>query len=180
MRRVCGLNTSPQLPCSNTWDRTWWFIGFIIFLPLALFRGQREAMKVPVLLNLQLPRFGPAHIRESVLFLEQPGLPATDYLFRGIIKATGRLQWGSMANLEWSVVCVCVSRLFATDATSPCRPWVVPKHGCSLSVPCVEFFWYVSFMSRYPWLSGHLHTISHGDLKFATFQIKWIISYLPR
>ena len=147
----------------------------LLFLP-----GEREAMKVPGLLSLHLPSFGPAHIRESVLFLVEPGLPATDYLCRRIIKATDRLQWGSMADLEWPVVCVCVSRLFPTDATSPCRPWVVPKHGCSLLVPCVEFFSYVSYMSRDRWLAGHLHTISQGDLKFAMFQIKLITSYLSR
>ena len=67
----------------------------LLFLP-----GEREAMKVPGLLSLHLPRFGPAHIRESVLFLVEPGLPATDYLYRRIIKATDRLQWGSMADLE--------------------------------------------------------------------------------
>lgn len=40
-------------------------------------------MKVPVLLNLHLPKFGPAQVRKGVLFLRQPGLLATDDLFSG-------------------------------------------------------------------------------------------------
>lgn len=133
-------------------------------------------MQVPVLLNLHLPRFGPAHVGKGMLVLGQPGLSATDYLCSG----SSRPWEGTVGKHGWPRMTrgLCV--------LAGCFPQMLLVPGCflKLALPSQSLVWdfspYVSYMSRHSWLAGHPHTISHGDLKFTMFQTELIISFLPR